>query len=75
MNKINEIEIDRVIENICKTLPPKDGYTYFFPSCNEGKRLMITGWIDPCNATRIAKKILTGESSINDYDCVEEINL
>ena len=72
--KITRDAIDETIKHLTKLLPPKDGYAYFFPSPNKGKRLLVTGWLSPYEATEIAKKILTKEANINDFDCVEEIN-
>ena len=70
-------EIGSLLKHICEQSypPPRNGYTYFFPSPNEGKRLLITGWIDPSEAALIAENILLGKKTVHDYDCVEEIDL
>lgn len=69
-------EIRSLLKNIYEqSSPSKNGYAYFFPSPNKGKRLLITGWIDPSKAALIAENILLGKKTVDDYDCVEEIDL
>lgn len=50
----------------------RTGYTYFFPSLNEGKRLMIHGWFSPSKVAQIVSDIYSGKKAISDYPCVEE---
>lgn len=70
-----EEEIRKSLKNIFKHFSLRNGYTYLLPSPNEGKRLLITGWIDPSKAALIAKNILLGKKTVHDYDCVKEIDL
>ena len=66
--------INDALNHLTEVLPPPNGYTYIMPSPNEGKRLLITGWISPSKAAQITHEILAGEMGADDYNCVKEID-
>ena len=68
--------LEKAIKKLKEANCSFDGnYTYFLPSPNEGKRLMIRGPYGPGEAAKIATDILQGKAKIEDYECVEEIDL
>ena len=69
-NKDNFMEL---IQKLEETEKQRTGYTYFLPSPTQGKRFMIHGWIGPCEASKMVLDIWTGKKTVNDFDCIQEI--
>ena len=67
-------EIQKAMKKLTDAEKTRTGYTYLFPSPNEGKRLMIHGWIGPGQAADMVWKVYCGESKIEDYESMEEID-
>lgn len=64
-----------VLRELERNTPPPDGYTYILPSPNEGKRLLIHGWIYPAEAANMAWQIWQGEATVDDFPEMTEIDL
>lgn len=64
-----------VLRELERNTPPPDGYTYILPSPNEGKRLLIHGWIYPAEAANMAWKIWQGEATVDDFPEMTEIDI
>lgn len=64
-----------VLRELERNTPPPDGYTYILPSPNDGKRLLIHGWIYPAEAARMASQIWEGKATVDDFPEMTEIDL
>ena len=64
-----------VLRELERNTPPPDGYTYILPSPNEGKRLLIHGWIYPGTASEMAWQIWQGKATVDDFPEMTEIDL
>lgn len=72
---VNAESILDALRELERNTPPPDGYTYILPSPNEGKRLLIHGWIYPAEAARMASQIWQGEATVDDFPEMTEIDL
>ena len=72
---ITAADLEKAVSDLVNRQPPRDGYTYFLPSPNPGKRLMIHGWIMPDEAASMAWNVLTGKAAVSDYPCMKEIDI
>ena len=79
MDELDKVITKETIEDAVKQLKKArvnlTGYSYFLPSKTEGKRLEIHGWLRPGEAAKIAQDIWTGKNTVDDYDCVQEIDI
>ena len=73
--EINTESMLEVFREVERNTPPPDGYTYILPSPNEGKRLLIHGWIYPGTAAEMVSKIWEGKATVDDFPEMTEIDL
>lgn len=68
-------DLEDAIETLYKQEESRDGYTYFLPSPNRGKRLLIHGWIYPDEAALMAYNVWKGTKTVADYPSMTEIDI
>lgn len=73
--EINAESFIDVLRELERNTPPPDGYTYILPSPNDGKRLLIHGWIYPGTASEMAWQIWQGKATVDDFPEMTEIDL
>ena len=73
--QINTESFLDVLRELERNTPPPDGYTYILPSPNEGKRLLIHGWIYPGTAAEMVSEIWEGKATVDDFPEMTEIDL
>ena len=70
MTELNTEKEAAHIWNMCAVT----GYTYFLPSPTQGKRFMIHGWLGPGEAAQMVSDIWNGKKTVDDFDCIQEID-
>ena len=68
-------DLEDAIETLYKQEENRDGYTYFLPSPNKGKRFLIHGWIYPYEAALMVYNVWKGTKTVADYPCMTEIDI
>jgi len=74
-NTITEKVIKAAVKHLKEAAQNIDGYTYVYPSNNEGKRLVIHGWVTPWEASVMFANVLNGDKKVEDYPEMKEIEM
>ena len=67
--------IKRAVKKLKEKTANQNGYTYVLPSPNEGKQIVIHGWIWPWEAAEMCSNVLAGKKKIEDYPCMTETDI
>ena len=75
VTKYTKAEFGTLISKIRKQCEPKDGYSYFMPSPNQGKKYYIHGWIYPEQVADMVVAVWEGKKTVDEIPEMEEIDI